>query len=401
MSAKTVKKTIKDQGITEMFNQMLGTGTLNMNICYPKYENIKNYIIKITDLIEMFVKIKFLESYDDVKNNKVEIEDFIKKARKEVDTIFDINLKDYEWNLNLVDEKVKDEFAEKYEKMKTSEVLKIYITMCNKLVMHKKYLKDFEKINYKFILNMPGIEFCPLPFTKLNFKYMVDNMHTIGNKDQEIKFILMWLHKLMELSYRLYQNYSKPDVDVNEFVEVIMSNIDMVKKHIPRCEKAFKEIQNSVKLLQNNFSNYYKDFIQTKNQMIIMENFVSDVASNVSADAETTRQFKQIIKFYRKHAGDKINNPKIRELFDKVNDHFSELDKHDNLMGIKKLDDDDSEDEEEMEARKKKEAEEEEIKKQQEEEKLKQQKEYENTSVSNIMKNAGLTESKKKTNKKK
>ena len=98
-----------------------------------------------------------------------------------------------------------------------------------------------------------------------------------------------------------------------------MNNIGEVKKRIPRCEKAFKKIEESVDLLKENFNGYYKDYVQTQNQMIIMESFVTDVAKNTKADPETTREFRQIISYYRKMAGQQIKNPPMKQLFDKIN----------------------------------------------------------------------------------
>ena len=57
-----------------------------------------------------------------------------------------------------------------------------------------------------------------------------------------------------------------------------------------------------------------------------MENFIIDVVASTNADAETTRQFKTIMGYYRKVAAEQGNNPKLKALFEKVNDSFAALD---------------------------------------------------------------------------
>jgi len=169
------------------------------------------------------------------------------------------------------------------------------------------------------------VSFAPLPdLSRVNFKQMyVDDRLDPGDRE----FILVVLHKMYVISHDVYEAVSAPDIDVDEFVEVIMSSIGEVKKQIPRCDGAFQKIIESVDLLKGNFSGYYKDYVASSNPTIIMENFVIDVSKNTQASPTVTAQFRRIISHYRKLASQQATNPKLQSLFAQVDANFAELEK--------------------------------------------------------------------------
>jgi hypothetical protein len=63
----------------------------------------------------------------------------------------------------------------------------------------------------------------------------------------------------------------------------------------------------------------------SKNPGIIIENFVLDVADDSKADAETTRQFRQIINFYKDKMSGQVKDPKIQKIFDLVGENLNIL----------------------------------------------------------------------------
>src|SRR3989344_2413842 len=97
---KVIVKKIKDKGINEMFNQMLGAGAINLNMCYPKYDNIKAYVSKLLEVINVFNNSPFLKNYGELELNRKDINAFIFKSRKECDEIFNVDLSEFKWNLN-------------------------------------------------------------------------------------------------------------------------------------------------------------------------------------------------------------------------------------------------------------------------------------------------------------
>ena len=64
--SKVIKKKIKipagikDQNLADMFNQMLGTGAVNMTIAYPRYVRIKGIVDKLLKLFEMLSSSSFM-----------------------------------------------------------------------------------------------------------------------------------------------------------------------------------------------------------------------------------------------------------------------------------------------------------------------------------------------------
>ena len=119
---------------------------------------------------------------------------------------------------------------------------------------------------------------------------------------------------------------TSPDVDVTEFSEIIVKSIAAIKKQIPRCDKAFAQIEKSIGLLQNNFNGYYKDFIQSQNPSTIIESFVIDVSDSAKSDPQTARQFRKIINFYRKKTQGKIKDPKLQAIFSALNSNINAMD---------------------------------------------------------------------------
>lgn len=343
MSRRSKIKIIKnhmDKDAVEMFNQMVGASdTVNIPICQPKYINIENGLQNAFKILTMMNE-GCIKLFPHLSDTYTEIANFVETASADLKTIFNVKREQY-----ASDEEFNEAFSKSYIAMKEHKLINLFIGICNELICYKKYIELLEILDEKFIINMPGTDFAPLVgITSFNIKEFVTYLRAeiIDSTDVKhkeisrrmIKLIMLVLHKLYVISYKIYKEVTSADIDVNEFVKVIMSNIQEVKKKIPRCEKAFKKIEQSVHLLKEKFGDYYKDFIVTKNQTIIMENFVLDVAKQTNTDIETTRQFKEIIKYYRKVAAQQPggNNPKLSALLSKMESSIGQLEKHHNIQ---------------------------------------------------------------------
>ena len=132
---------------------------------------------------------------------------------------------------------------------------------------------------------------------------------------------------IYKTTYEIYEIITSPDIDISKFSDIIIQSIQQAKKMIPRANRAFKKIEDSVELLKNNFQNYYKDFISTKNPTIILENFILDCSKENSddVDLDLARQFKRIVMFYQKKSQGKIKDPRINQLFEMLNKNFEML----------------------------------------------------------------------------
>jgi hypothetical protein len=274
-----------------------------------------------------------LKSYSDQQVYVDEITTFLTESKVQFAELFNIDYTSYAWNLNLLPVEERTKFSEAYKKIQACGLLNQFIAICDNLIPYRKHIEDNTNLSHKFILNMPGVSFCPFSFTNLNLKELVVRLSTEKRdvNQQLLQVLTLLINKIYTLTYNLYKIMTSPDIDVSQFVEIVKQNLDKVKGQIPRCDKAFKKIEESISMLETNFPKYYKDFVETKNQTIIMENFVLDVANSTNADTQTARQFRDIIKHYRKIAASQIKNPKLKMLFDKVDANFKMLSKHSNI----------------------------------------------------------------------
>ena len=217
------------------------------------------------------------------------------------------------------------EFEAVYKTMKSCSLVNGILVTCRNLIVHKRSIGDAAALKDKFLARDAGMSFAPLPdLTQLNFK-RIYNDSALGPSER--KFILVILNKMFSISHEVYEAISAPDVDVDEFVGIIMSSVDEVKKHIPRCDQAFAKIIESVDMLKGNFSSYFKDYAASGNSSIMMENFVLDVSKNTNATPQVTAQFRRIISHYRKLAAQQSSNPKLQTLFAQVDANFQELER--------------------------------------------------------------------------
>lgn len=306
--------------MNEMFNQMIGAGNVNMSIAWPRYCRLRGLTDQIIRVMEMLAGSPFMNTYKTYETVRDELLAWCAESRKTAAELFAADFSDYEWELDSVEEEQVAEFSKAYEAMKKSPLIRSFVIMCDRLVLHKRQLAAGSS---KFIDLMPGASWVPFPFSRLDIKFI------FAQHDDDItrRFFMVVMAKAYELSYEVWNEITSPDVDLEQFSEIIMNSIQQVKKRpeLSRCGRAFKKIESSIGLLKDRFGSYYRDFIQTKNASIIMEHYILDVSKDAKTDPETTRQFREIIKFYRSQT-QRIDDPKIRSMIDKVNASLSDMD---------------------------------------------------------------------------
>jgi hypothetical protein len=254
-----------------------------------------------------------------------------------------------------------NELGETYKNLKDSEVVKAIIMTYRQLkealvaeVERKKIkmelfetqhdLADKNNLSVHFIRKSIGHVLHLFSFSNLDFKG-IDLSPLVDKKMRN--YILFTLYLVYSKCDEVYKLVTSPDVDVAKFSEALVANIDSIRKRIPRCDAAFDKIKESVELLQDNFGGYYKDFISSQNPGIIVEHFVLDVAKDSKANTQVTRQFRQIIQFYKKHMAGQIKDPKLQRIFNLVGKNLDILEKK---TGGRKKGDDDDEDSDEDES---------------------------------------------------
>lgn len=364
MQARVIKKKIKvpvgmkDQDMAAMFNQMLGAGAVNMTVAWPRYKTLKGLIDKLLGLFQIFNTSDFITKRKDLEFAQKEIDAFVTASRAEWTELFKADFSEHEWNLEILDDEQKKQFGEVYKSAKESNLVRTFTVVCDRAIKFKRHIVAFNdwlnkeaerekdpeykkqphKIPsdlWKFISTMSGAEFYPFPFTKLNYK---DLFARTDVSDRDRRFLMTVFCKSYELTFKVYHEATSPDINVEEFVDVIMANIDRLGQipQLNRCKEALQKIKDSVHMLKDNFNDYYRDFVSTKESTIMMEHFILDVSKKTKASPRVMQQFKQIIAFYRQQAEQHIDNPKVKMLFDKVNASFAALERDtENLVKIR------------------------------------------------------------------
>lgn len=318
-TVKIKKKTLNDKDtslLNDMFNQMMGVDNAAPEIIKPKLVKTLQLIKRFCRIYNLFLNFQELR-HTLIDNNQsfVQIENFLKNIEQELNitnTTPDTTIDSFS-NTNVNDLNVL------YKKIKECQIIRKIIITSSKLSSYKKQLNNRDKLQEAFISREPGISYTPLAFCNsfdLKKIWSSDDITVLAKK-----YILNIISHTMEIGLKLYEIINSPDIDVEQFSLVLIKAIEKLKKQIPRCDKAFNSIKDSVNLLQNNFNNYYKESIEAENPSIIIENFIVDVSIGQKADAVATSQFRKIIMHLKqKSAG--IQDPKMKQLFKLLNNNF-------------------------------------------------------------------------------
>lgn len=348
---KVTQKSIKDPELIDMFNNMLGEGSPDPAIVIPKYESIMLNAREILQLLEALMRSPLRASfYFDFKKGFDEIRKFIDVSGVALDALAmeknDKILTGAELHeINSHPERIQEfmnnmqlrykisNLGESYKNLKSSGFVKEMVmttrNIKNSLMLEKERTKAEhhclevkENLTPDFIVQSDGDFLELFSFSTFDFKQLY--LHETMSPEFS-KYILFLMHLLYKKMSIIIREITSPDIDVDKFAEVLIRSISEVRKHIPRCDRAFDKIESSVGLLKQNFGEYYKDFISSQNPGIIIENFVSDVARNAKADLTTTNQFRRIIQYYRKSMSGKIQDPKVKKIFELVSTQLDAL----------------------------------------------------------------------------
>ena len=315
VKVKSVKNQLADKNVINMFNQMLGTENSDPDIILPKYKLVTSKMKSISKTLNVATNDVLMKMFP-------EEEDGCKGIIKFILSLDSIDYTVIDDKTEMTDE-LKRKVCDDYSNLKISNEVKMIIILCKNLIEYSNKFNTDSTFDDSFIARIPGYNFAPFPFSSLNIKF-IWNQPQITERTK--KYIFTVLRIILDASREIYKTITSPDVDVKEFSSIIINSLSQIKKQIPRCGKAFAKIEQSVSLLENNFSDYYKDFIQSKNPSTIIESFVVDVSRSGGAERETTRQFRTIIRHYQKMTQGKIKDPKVKQIFDMLNNNFNTMD---------------------------------------------------------------------------
>lgn len=305
-------------GMAEMFNNMIGAGDINISIAYPRYKRIAALYENLIVVWKMVAECSFIAQpkYSAIKQ---EITAFVEQQIT-AGIIFECDLSAFSWDWTTIDEQSREQFAAAYDAVKKSRALGQWVIACDKLVPYRKHFASIDAFNNKFVLNIPGHSWTPFPWTSLDIKSVMSCGHP-----NVAMFFMTVLNKTYNLGYSIYNELQSPDVDVDQFVEFILSAIDDIQKRpeLHRCKEAFHKIRESVALLKTKFNSYYREFAETKDNTIMMQNFIIDVSNTTGASAKLTHQFHTIIRYFRKVSRQQSMDPKMSDVLDKFSSHFA------------------------------------------------------------------------------
>lgn len=316
---------IDQSQLIDMFQQLTGDPSkLDPEIVKDKYERLKNDIQRCNKLI-----LKFKEAILDRLHTKRGVDPFFDQEVKNLSCFVD------QVNEYLDVETTPENFVHIYQALKDSFVVEEYLKVCKALRQGEDCIKDRCALSDNFIKRCVGEEFYVFDFAKINFKHLFTHIleENFPEKDEFDgckQYILVMCNMLYITTQDIYSIVTSPDVDIDKLSELIIKAITAAKKQIPRCDKAFRLIENSVDMLKNGMSTYYKDFVASGNPAIIFENFINDISNDIHIDSQTLGQFKRIIFHFRKQAN---SMPKKNAKLDGV---FTTLDK---IMEIMENDD--------------------------------------------------------------
>ncbi len=319
-------KTIKPKGASgddlkelgKVFGDMFSGGSnMDFEIALDKLKKLKANVSRVQ---------KFMESFDKNIYSKVLVNDtFVSKYKTNINNFIEDckTISEYDENGKSLTDVVKF-----YQSSKEHKVVKDCIGMCRRVIRYKKYLDDIDNIDDGFLKSSNMADLKLFTFCDFDIKYL----YVYGNVDESVKrYIVVFLSMMLKSTKEIFDIITSPDVDINKVSKIVIDVIASTKKLLPRCSKAFDKIEQSLDLLKNNFSEYYKDFVSTKDQSSIITNFLSDCTKQTDddggrVDMELTRQFMQITNFFRKQSAGKVKDPRVNELLNFLDSQFKSLD---------------------------------------------------------------------------
>lgn len=320
---KVLKKQIKDQNLIDMFNQMVG-GEGDPQIVIIKKERINGCLAMVSKILASFADGPFGKALPEYKEWCTEFKAFGDRVGKLVET------KD-----------TKEPVP--YATIKEHNDVKHVILVCKEIAVYEHYLKE-SKLSDKWITSHPGLVFQPFAFTAFDIKHVWNNSNVT---DKIKKYCLTTISVLYAKCHEVYEIVTSPDINIKQFSVTIVESLLRAQKDpkLSRCKDAFKKITESVSKLETNFSGYYKDMVQSQNPNTIIESFLVDVSQGQSMNVSLMRQFRTIIGYFRTQSQGKVKDPKVKKLFESLNDKIGILE---NMSSKKKTDKKDEKDEKDV-----------------------------------------------------
>ena len=324
VKVKQIKKIVGDVDINGMFEEMMGVRDAEAEIIVPKMVEVRNILRHLYRLLTQF------STFTDLRNNFHEIAVGLDDIKQFANDMKDSTcITEEEDTVDRYTTLSQETVNNLYRKIKDDKYVKALIILCNKLDKYKVNFADSNSFKENFVNQEPGLTFRIFDFSSLDLKLLWahDNM-----KLSVKKYILMVLSRLHSRSYDLYRVITSPDVDIEKFTGLLISSIAELKKQpgLSRCKSAFARIEKSVELLKDKFSDYYRESIASENPNSLVTSFITDVSNQGGANANLTREFREIITYMTKVSQQtgKNKDPNVQKIMKMLNHNYSLMEKH-------------------------------------------------------------------------
>lgn len=333
---KVVKKVIGGPpkgglGLPTDLGQSLNECLFDKNLAFAKYGKMIRLVEQFVDMLQSTLDAKMFPSIENPKcqfaTQLNELHAFAKSSCAKLYGTQNVPCSaDGTINADIshIDPAKDEHFQEIYEEMRGSPHIKTVIQVADKLHDYEKHIKNLDALDGHFLSSMPGTSF--IPFADFDVK----NAYIQTTNKSKREFILVYLNKLYTYGYKLYLEYTAPDMNVDQMKGIVQNALVQLRKEprLSRCGTAFDMIESSISMLQNNFGEYYTDYLQSRSSSTIFENFILDVAKDSKSkkrSAMLAHQFNEIIKFYREAAKQSSSNPQAEALFERFAQFNSQL----------------------------------------------------------------------------
>jgi hypothetical protein len=302
--------------LNSMFDQMTGVQGADVDIIIPKIVSMHGVINRFVRLYDLWM------GFAEFTNNFSECADHFKDIKEFVDKVRNLINRDIVFTEKSLGEQTTEEVNALYKSIKTAPEIQGIIVTSGKLGAYKRYIFDKNDLRDDFIKREPGLTLIPFTFTNLDIKmlWVSDKLTNMAKK-----YILTVISHTYVLGHEMYDITTSPDIDIKKFSRVIISSIDKMRKQIPRCDKAFDIIVNSVNMLEDKFKGYYRTSVEASNPSIIIESFIVDVSMSQKSSATTTNQFRKIIMAMKRQTQNS-DDPRVKQLFGMLNTQFNLMD---------------------------------------------------------------------------
>lgn len=308
VKVKTIKTYDDDGTISSSFNQILGTENAEVEIIRPKYIKLRDRLVRVAKLLDALTIDRIADVIPEQKDCLIEINKFANELI-EVSKVKTISDEEVPFD--------KEEMNALYKSLKDNVKLRVMFLILKDLRPYHTHLTEESD---RWIVDMPGISFKVFSnFSEFNLK-VIWLVETPAPAKEYINTIICRIYKLSD---EIAEIATSPDIDPEKFSEFIQTQVESLRKNIPRCDEAFDRIAASSSMLKENFGEYYRGFVQSGDPTSMIQSFVMDVSKKEKISPKITRQYKEIIKFYNKNTAGREMPEKYKKLMNKLNETYA------------------------------------------------------------------------------